>query len=89
MRVAQNNLILSKSINGWISHDIIQRSFKGYQLEYGDRIFKSVPEMIAHYQHYPIEGTQMLGTGVATVPSSEYCTLLVVFFLFKRNLHTK
>ena len=72
VRVSDNNLILSKCINGWISHDIIQRSPKGYQLEHRNRIFKSVSEMIAYYQHHPIKGKQMLGTGVATVPSSEY-----------------
>ena len=71
VRVSDNDLILSKSVSGWISHNIIQRSPKGYNIQQGDKIFKSVPEMIAHYQHYPFEGGQVLGTGVATVPSSK------------------
>ena len=54
VRDSHKNLMLSKRINGWPSHDIIHRSPLGYHLEGKEEMFKSVPEMIAHYQQFPI-----------------------------------
>ena len=56
-----NNLVLSMRINGWASHNMIQRSSSGYCLNRKSRGFRSVPEMVAHYQQFPIcESTQQV-----------------------------
>ena len=69
IRASGKSLLLSKRIHGWVSHDIIHCSPRGYQLDGKDKVFKSVPNMITHYQRHPIDGTQVLGTAIATVPS--------------------
>ena len=64
--------MLSKRILGWVSHDIIHQSPKGYQLDDKDDTFASIPEMIAHYQDHAVgDFGQVLGTGIATVPSGK------------------
>ncbi len=73
VRVSADNLVLTRQVLGWISHDIIHRSPRGYRLNGKDKLFQSIPEMIAHYQHYPIDGTQGLGTAITTVPSGQEC----------------
>lgn len=64
VRTSACKLVLSKAINGWKSHDIIQRSPKGYRLGGQGKLFKSIPEMVSYYQQLPISGTQLLGTGI-------------------------
>lgn len=54
-------LILSKRIRGWPSHDVIHRGPGGYHLKGRKKVFKNVPQMIAHYQKCPIENDQVLG----------------------------
>lgn len=71
VRVSGDNLVLSKRhTGGWRSHDIIHRSPRGYRLEEKVEWFQSVLDMISYYQHHPIDGTQVLGTPIITVPSS-------------------
>ena len=61
VRYTSGTLILSLNIRGWQQNTVIHHSPKGYQLEWRDRYFQSVPEMIAHYQIYPIEeGSQQV-----------------------------
>ena len=66
VRQSSNALILSKRVNGWKSHDIIHRSPEGYRLEGKEKVFKSVSELIEHYQKFPIKesGNQVLGSGI-------------------------
>ena len=68
VRNSGHTLILSKQILGWNSHDTIHCSPEGYHLEGKEEVFKSVPEMISHYQRYPIEGDQVLGGGITDIP---------------------
>lgn len=67
VRQTSTNLLLSKSVNGWKSHDIIHRSAMGYLLEGKTQQFLSIPEMIAFYQQFPIDDVsgQTLGTAAA------------------------
>ena len=62
VRQSGSNLILSKRMFGWVSHDIIHHSPEGYRLEGKEKVFESVAEMIAHYQQFPITGDQILGS---------------------------
>ncbi len=71
VRVLSNNLFLSKRVNGWVSHDVIHRSPRGYRLDGKDKPFESIPEMVTHYQHHSIDGVQVLGTAITTVPSGQ------------------
>ena len=57
-----DNLILSAKIKVWIKHFTINQSPEGYCLQGKNTIFKTIPEMITHYQTFPVEGTQKLGT---------------------------
>ena len=68
VRNSGHTLILSKQIRGWNSHDTIHHSPEGYHLEGKQEVFKSVPEMIAHYQRHPIMDDQVLGRGVTYIP---------------------
>ena len=61
VRHSYDELILSKKHNGRLSHTIIHHTPKGYQLEGENKLFGTIPEVIAHYQH-------SLGTPVETVP---------------------
>ena len=63
VRYTSDILILSSTIRGWVQHTIIHYSPEGYCLEGKDKHFWSVPELIAHYQIYPIddEYRQVLG----------------------------
>ena len=71
VRVSDESLVLSKSILGWVSHDIIHRSPRGYQLDGKDDILASIPEMITYYQDHAVgDFGQVLGTGIISVPSS-------------------
>lgn len=54
VRVSSHNLVLSKTVRGWISHEAIQRSPAGYHLEGKGLMFKAIPELISHYQQFPI-----------------------------------
>lgn len=65
-----HTLVLSKRINGWNSHDTIHSSTEGYYLEGKDKVFKSVPEMISHYQRHPIKKGQVLGKGIGNIPGT-------------------
>ena len=73
VRVLEDNAVLSKRICGWVSHDTIhRRPGGGYRLERQETVFTSIPEMIAHYQSNPVDNHgQVLGTGIATVPSGQ------------------
>ena len=62
VRQSASNLILSKRMFGWVSHDIIHRSPEGYRLEGKEKVFESVAEVIVHYQQFPITGDQILGS---------------------------
>ena len=64
VRHFSDELVLSKTNHGYISHTTIHRSPKGYQLEGNSMLFDTVPAMIAHYQ-------QSLGTPVEKVPSGK------------------
>ena len=72
VRESNQNLILTKQINGWISHDVIHRSPEGYHLEGKRGVFKTVSEMITHYQQYPIKGNQVLGRPAKKQPQGTY-----------------
>ena len=61
VRHSGTKLILSNRTKGWLSHDVIHCSPDGYRLEGKEKVFKSVPEMIAHYKQYPMRGSQVLG----------------------------
>ena len=60
-----DHLIISFRIRGWDQHTAVHYSPEGYCLEGKDKHFRSIPEMIAHYQKYPIEEKylQVLGRG--------------------------
>ena len=62
VRQFADNIILSAKLQGWIKHFIINRSPEGYCLQGRKNIFKTIPEMITHYQKFPVDGTQKLGT---------------------------
>ena len=66
VRQSGDKLVLSKKINGWISHDIIHRSPEGYRLEGKEKVFETVPKMIAHYQQFYVDDAdkQMLGSAI-------------------------
>ena len=64
VRGSIHSLILSKKSNGWKSHDIIHHSPEGYRLEGKEEVFKNVPEMIAHYQQFPIHKDRILGKAI-------------------------
>ena len=73
VRLFSSRLILSMRIWGWVSHTVIHHNRQGYRLDMKEEVFKSVPDMIQHYKNHPIENTgQVLGTGIARVPSSEF-----------------
>ena len=74
VRQSNHSLILSNKINGWKSHSIIHHSPEGYRLEGKERVFKTVPEMIAHYQKFPISNRnlQVLGTPIDKAASGKY-----------------
>ena len=77
VRHSDLSLILSKSIAGWKSHDIIHRSPEGYRLEGKEKVFKTVPEMIAYYKLFPIKEDQVLGKTVKKVlPGINNCFIL-------------
>ena len=61
--LVRNTLTLSSKIRGWVQHTVINYGPEGYCLEGKDRHFRSVREMIAHYQNFPIdkENQQVLG----------------------------
>ncbi len=65
---SSDKLMLSRSSCGRISHTIIQRSPRGYQLEGESKLFSTIPEMIAHHQ-------QSLGRPVETVPPGNTITV--------------
>lgn len=54
VRYTNNTLILSARTAGWIHHDIINHGPHGYHLEGRDVHFRSISEMIEHYQEFPI-----------------------------------
>ena len=57
-----NEMILSrKTMEGKISHDKILRSPEGFHLKLKKELFKSIPNMIAHYQQVIITANQQLG----------------------------
>ena len=62
VRKQSSNLVLSKSIRGWISHDLIQHGPSGYHLE-GRRDFRSVSNLVRYYQQHPLneKDGQVLG----------------------------
>ena len=62
VRHSCDTLILSRARVGRISHTIIQRSPKGYQLEGCSEVFDTIPDMITHYK-------QSLGSAVEKVPT--------------------
>ena len=62
VRQSANDLILSAKIKGWIKHFTINQSPEGYCLQGRNTIFKTIHEMITHYQTFPVERTQKLGT---------------------------
>ena len=62
MRQSDDDLILSAKIKAWIKHFTINRSPEGYCLQGRNTIFKTIPEMITHYQTLLVDGTQPLGT---------------------------
>ena len=62
VRQSADDLILSAKMKGWIKHFTINRSPEGYCLQGRNMIFKTIPEMITHYQMFPVDGTQKLGT---------------------------
>ena len=68
VRHSGKELVLSKCIRGWKSHDIIHRSPLGYRLDGKELVFRSVPEMIAHYQQHPIKFNQVLGEAIESIP---------------------
>ena len=85
VRISTDSLVLSKSLWGWLSHDIIHHSPSGYRLDGKEEAFKSVPEMITHYQHHPIDGSKVLGTAITTVPSGEHTSFKPRFFPCSNN----
>ena len=62
VRQSANDLILSAKIVGWMKRFTIEQSPEGYCLKGRKNIFKTIPEMITHYQTFPVDGTQSLGT---------------------------
>ena len=72
VRQTASNMILSKSVNGWKTHDIIHDSPSGYHLEGRAKYFKTIPEMIMYYQQFSISdiSKQLLGTAVNRQPST-------------------
>ena len=70
VRKSNERLVLSKRVNGWVTHNLIHCSLNGYQLSKKDRLFESVPELIKHYQNHSLSDLrQVLGTAVITVRS--------------------
>ena len=49
-----------------MSHDVILHSPEGYRLEGKERVFETVPDMIVHYQQFPIDVHQLQVLGRAT-----------------------
>jgi hypothetical protein len=62
VRCTSNTLILSTSMRGWRWDYIINNSPEGYWLKGKGQIFKSILEMIVHYQSFPIEEQKILVT---------------------------
>jgi hypothetical protein len=61
VRHTSNTLILSTRMRGWRKDYVIDHSPEGYWLKEIGQIFKSVPQLIEHYQKFPIEEQQVLG----------------------------
>jgi len=59
-----HTLVLSTRLNGWKAHSIISYSQKGYHLEGKKKFFKTIPKMVAHYQHSPFSGKHVLGAAI-------------------------
>ena len=54
VRKTDAGLILSKTIRGWISHNVIKQSPAGYHLEGKRLVCKTLPGLIQHYRQFPI-----------------------------------
>ncbi len=65
VRQSSNDLFLTSKRRGWIYHHLIKYSTEGYCLEWKEKRFKTIPEMILHYLTFPIDtgSTQILGIG--------------------------
>jgi hypothetical protein len=61
VRHSSQTLILSIRLRGWRKDYAINYSPEGYQLEGKDLRFKSVLELIEHYQNSPIDERKVLG----------------------------
>ena len=69
VRTTKDNLVLTRQVLGWVSHDIIHCNPRGYWLNGKEDLFESVSEMITHYRCHPIDGSQVLGSPIISVPS--------------------
>jgi hypothetical protein len=61
VRHTSNTLILSKKMRGRREDYVINYNPESYWLKGNGQMFKSVPELIVHYQNFPIEEQHVLG----------------------------
>ena len=61
VRHCGNDLILSSQLIGYIHHDVINKNHMGYHLEGKEAFFETIPDLVAHYQKFPVNGRQLLG----------------------------
>lgn len=65
VRHTSDNLILSSKRGGWRYDTVIHHFPEGYWLEGKDHRFKSISEVIVHYQKYPIDEKDQQVLGMA------------------------
>ena len=79
VRESGHNLVLSNKLNGWKSHVVIHRSPAGYCLQGKKLVFRTVSEMISHYQQFPLGNDQVLGNPVDKLQSGIALILISLY----------
>lgn len=77
VRCLGGKIILSCVLKGYAHHyDIIDVGYQSYRLESREDTFESIPDLISHYQKFPvIEGSnQLLGHACDFKISGNKCT---------------
>jgi hypothetical protein len=72
VRHTSNTLILSTRMKGWRKDYVITNGPEGYWLEGKGQKFKSVSELIVHYQNFPLDKQQVLGVASDRTASGNY-----------------
>ena len=61
VRTSGKKTFLSYKQSGAIKHSVIEKTLKGFDVGNKNIYFKSIPDLVTHYQKSPIFSTQLLG----------------------------